>query len=170
MHVFTYIGFPGYSAVKNLFVSAGDTGDVGSIPGLGRSPRGGNGIPLQDSYLKIPWTEEPGRLQSVRLQRSDMTEYTYFITSPSLFLGGPLWPLHSHASGSPLLPHHAPPTHPAPRVSDLRLPGPLSLSAPVPFLFLFTHSVLFVWACVCFFRKTVDSFESKNLFMPAPVA
>ena len=119
---------------------------------------------------KIPWTDEPGRLQSVRLQRSDMTEYTYFITSPSLFLGGPLWPLHSHASGSPLLPHHAPPTHPAPRVSDLRLPGPLSLSAPVPFLFLFTHSVLFVWACVCFFRKTVDSFESKNLFMPAPVA
>ena len=119
---------------------------------------------------KIPWTDEPGRLQSVRLQRSDMTEYTYFITSPSLFLGGPLWPLHSHASGSPLLPHHAPPTHPAPRVSDLQLPGPLSLSAPVPFLFLFTHSVLFVWACVCFFRKTVDSFESKNLFMPAPVA
>ena len=63
VHVFTYIGFPGCSAVKNLFVSAGDTGDVGSIPGLGRSPRGGNGIPLQDSYLKIPWTEEPGRLQ-----------------------------------------------------------------------------------------------------------
>ena len=32
--------------VKNLPTSAGDTGDVGSIPGLGRSPGGGNGNPL----------------------------------------------------------------------------------------------------------------------------
>ena len=33
--------------VKNLPASAGDITDVGSIPGLGRSPRGGNGNPLQ---------------------------------------------------------------------------------------------------------------------------
>ena len=32
--------------------SAGDTGDAGSIPGSGRSPRGGNGNPLQYSCLK----------------------------------------------------------------------------------------------------------------------
>ena len=36
-------GFPGGSAVKNPPASAGDTGDVGSIPGSGRSPGGGHG-------------------------------------------------------------------------------------------------------------------------------
>ena len=35
--------------VKNLPTSARDAGDVGSIPGLGRSPGGGNGNPLQYS-------------------------------------------------------------------------------------------------------------------------
>jgi len=33
--------------VKNLLVSAGDIRDVGSIPGSGRSPGGGQGNPLQ---------------------------------------------------------------------------------------------------------------------------
>ena len=40
-------GFPGVSMVKNLPVNAGDTG---SIPGLGRSPGGGHGNPLQYAY------------------------------------------------------------------------------------------------------------------------
>ena len=35
--------------VKNPPASAGDTGDRGLIPGLGRSPGGGNGNPLQYS-------------------------------------------------------------------------------------------------------------------------
>ena len=41
------------SAVKKKIVScsAGDTGDPGSIPGSGRSPRGGNGNPLHHSCL-----------------------------------------------------------------------------------------------------------------------
>ena len=56
--------------VKNPPANAGDTG---SIPGLGRSPGGGHGNPLQYSCLENPWTEEPGRLQSIRLQESDMT-------------------------------------------------------------------------------------------------
>ena len=42
----TLQGFPGGSVVKNPPANAGDTGDVGSIPGLGRSPKGGNGNPL----------------------------------------------------------------------------------------------------------------------------
>ena len=37
---------------KNLPASAGDTRDMGSIPGLGRSPGGGNGNPLQYSCLE----------------------------------------------------------------------------------------------------------------------
>ena len=40
--------------VKNPRDSAGDPGNVGSIPGLGRSPGGGNGNPLQYSCLKNP--------------------------------------------------------------------------------------------------------------------
>ena len=52
-------------------------GDLGSIPGLGRSPGGGHGNPLQYSCLENPgdsWTEEPGGLQSMESQ-SDMTEW-----------------------------------------------------------------------------------------------
>ena len=33
--------------VKNLLASAGEAGDIGSIPRLERSPGGGNGNPLQ---------------------------------------------------------------------------------------------------------------------------
>ena len=40
------------SAVKNQPASAGDAGDMGSIPGLGRSPGGGNGNPRQYSCLE----------------------------------------------------------------------------------------------------------------------
>ena len=43
------MGFPGGSVVKNLPVNAGD---VGSIPGSGRSPGEGNGNPLQYSCLE----------------------------------------------------------------------------------------------------------------------
>ena len=51
--------------VKNLPADAGDTGDESSIPGLGRSPGGGHGNPLQYSYLENPMEEEPGGLQSM---------------------------------------------------------------------------------------------------------
>ena len=40
--------------VKNLACDTEDTGDVGSIPGLGRSSGGGNGNPLQYSCLENP--------------------------------------------------------------------------------------------------------------------
>ena len=51
--------------VKNMSTNAGDSS---SIPGLGISPGGGNGNPLQYSCLENP-TEEPGGLQSTGLQR-----------------------------------------------------------------------------------------------------
>ena len=68
------LGVPGGSVVKNLPANAGDAGDEGSIPGLGRSPGKGNSDP--DSSIlawKMPWTEEPGGLSSMRSQESDMT-------------------------------------------------------------------------------------------------
>ena len=40
--------------IKNLPANAGDTGVAGSIPGLRRSPGGGNGNPLQYSCLGNP--------------------------------------------------------------------------------------------------------------------
>ena len=43
--------FPGGSVVKNPPSNAEDSGDAGSIPGLGRSPGGGNDNPLQYSFL-----------------------------------------------------------------------------------------------------------------------
>ena len=47
-------GFSVGSVVKNLPDNAGDAGDVGLIPGLGRSPGEGNGNPLQYSFLRNP--------------------------------------------------------------------------------------------------------------------
>ena len=40
--------------VKNPPANAGDIRNVGLIPGLGRSPGGGNGNPLQYSCLEDP--------------------------------------------------------------------------------------------------------------------
>ena len=40
--------------LKNSSANAGDTGDMGSIPELGRSPGGGHGTPLQYSCLEKP--------------------------------------------------------------------------------------------------------------------
>ena len=51
-------GFPDSSAGKESSCNAGDTGDVGLIPGLGRSPARGNGNPLQYSCLKKPMDRE----------------------------------------------------------------------------------------------------------------
>ena len=45
------MGFPGGSDSKD---SACNVGDLGSIPGLGRSPKGGHDNPLQDSFLENP--------------------------------------------------------------------------------------------------------------------
>ena len=63
--------FPGGSDSKESACNAGDTG---SIPRSGRSP--GKGMATHSSILawEIPWTEEPGGLQSVGLQESDTTE------------------------------------------------------------------------------------------------
>ena len=49
--------------------SAFTAGDTGSIPVSGRSPGGGHGNPLSILAWRIPRTEEPGRLQSMGLQR-----------------------------------------------------------------------------------------------------
>ena len=46
------VGFLGGTVVKNMPANARDSGDAGLIPGLERSPEGGNGNPLQHSCLE----------------------------------------------------------------------------------------------------------------------
>ena len=61
--IFHFIhAFPGGSVVKNI-------GDTCLIPGYGRSP--GGDLATHSSILawKIPWTREPGGLQSIESQR-----------------------------------------------------------------------------------------------------
>ena len=56
--------------VKTLPAIQRDPGELGSIPGWGQSPGGGKWQPtLVFLPGKIPWTEEPGRLQTLGLQR-----------------------------------------------------------------------------------------------------
>ena len=59
-------GFPGGSDVK---ASAWNAGDLGSTPGSGRSPGEGNATHSSTLAWRIPWKEEPGRLQSMGSQR-----------------------------------------------------------------------------------------------------
>ena len=58
------LDFPGGSDGK---ASVYNVGDLGSIPGSGRSP--GEGIHSNILAEKITWMEEPDRLQSMGLQR-----------------------------------------------------------------------------------------------------
>ena len=64
MHLITITGFPGTSDGK---ASTYNAGDLGSIPGDPLEKE----IETHFSILawRIPWTEEPGRLQSMGLQR-----------------------------------------------------------------------------------------------------
>ena len=62
----TVVGFPGGSDSK---ASVYNTGDPGSIPGLGRSLEKEMAVHSSTIAWKIPWTEEPGRLQSMGSQR-----------------------------------------------------------------------------------------------------
>ena len=55
--------------VKNLPTNTGDTGEVGSIPGSGRSLEEEMATHSSILVWEIPWTEEPGGLQSTGSQR-----------------------------------------------------------------------------------------------------
>ena len=54
--------------VKNLPANAGDIRDSGLIPGSGRSPKEGLATHSNILAWRIPWMEEPGRLQSIGSQ------------------------------------------------------------------------------------------------------
>ena len=64
--------------------SAGDTGNMGSIPGSRRSP--GVGLSNHSSILawRMPWTVQPGGPQCIGCKESDTTEVTEHSTAPHL--------------------------------------------------------------------------------------
>ena len=63
--------------VRDTPANAGDTREAGSIPGLGRSPGGGCGNPLQYSCLENPMDRGACGLQSIGLQRVDTTVHMH---------------------------------------------------------------------------------------------
>ena len=63
-------GFPGDAVIKNLPAIARDSRDSGLIPGLGRSPGGGDSIPFWYSCLENPMDRGACGLQSVGSQRT----------------------------------------------------------------------------------------------------
>ena len=72
-------GFPGGSEVK---ASASNAGDLGSIPGLGRSPGEENGNPLQYSCLENPTDREAwwATVHGVAKSRTRVSDFTFTFT------------------------------------------------------------------------------------------
>ena len=62
--------------VKNTPANAGDLRDAASIPGSGRSPGGGQGSPIQYSYLENPMDRGAWQAAVHRIAESDGTEAT----------------------------------------------------------------------------------------------
>ena len=79
--------------VKGWPANAGDARDGGLIPGLGRSPGGENGNPLQYSCLENSWTEEPSRLNTWGHRQLDTVERMSTYTYPRKVMGG--WKFHN---------------------------------------------------------------------------
>ena len=100
-----YTSLPRRLSGKNFACNAGE---LGLIPGLGRSPGEGNATHCNILAWEIPWTEEPGGLQSMGLQKSqtqlsshapifaiwEMIQVTDYITNPTesvLFVSAKQW-------------------------------------------------------------------------------
>ena len=87
------MGFPGGSDCKE---SACNAGEPGSFPGPGRPLE--KGMATHSSILawRIPWTEEPGGLQSMESQRVNVTEQLnkqqYHFTFSQTVYGGSISP------------------------------------------------------------------------------
>ena len=87
----TSITLPQWLSSKESACNAGAAGDLASIPGSVRSPGGGKATHSSILAWRIPWTEEPGELQSIGSQRvvhnwSNLARTHFYNTFPSYFL------------------------------------------------------------------------------------
>ena len=132
-------GFPGGSTGQE---SACSTGDLGSIPGLGRSPGGGNSYPLQYSGLENPWTIQSRGSQRVGSDGATFTftsfhqcwdtedfhfwlTATLFNSAPALILGSFTIPSDNHPKA---LASYFLSSHPPVLLSALRWPPRFSIT------------------------------------------
>ena len=83
----TSMGFPGGAVVKNLPADAGDA-DAGSFPGLGRSPGGGHGNPVQCSRLENPMDRGAwwGVVHGVAKSRTRLSTHVQLLEQMNVFL------------------------------------------------------------------------------------
>ena len=77
-----HLGFPAGAVVKRSPANAGDAADTGSIPGSGRCPGGGNGNPLQYSYLENPVDEGDWQATDHEVTKSwtQLSDFTFFLS------------------------------------------------------------------------------------------
>ena len=90
VHIHIKGGFPGGSDGKE---SACNAGDLGSIPGLGRSLEKEMATLSSILAWRIPWMKEPGRLQSMLLQR---VRYDWATNTHTHINGLPRWHFKRH--------------------------------------------------------------------------
>ena len=91
LHFFKFTSIPTvcFPGGSDSTESTCNAGDLGLIPGLGRSPGGGNGNPLQYSFLENPMDRDPSRLQSMELHRAGhdwATKHTAYTPQSTLTL------------------------------------------------------------------------------------
>ena len=75
--IFTHKASQVAQLVKNQSANTRELRDAGSIPGLGRSPRGGNGNPLQYSFLENSMGRGAWRATIHGVTASDTTELVH---------------------------------------------------------------------------------------------
>ena len=77
MHLYHFMGFPQWSPDGSAGKeSACNAIDLGSIPGLGRSPGGGHGNPLQYAYQEIPMDRGAMIHRNAESDTTEVTEHT----------------------------------------------------------------------------------------------
>ena len=126
--------------VKNPPASAGDIRNTGSTPGLGRSPGGGHGNPLQDFCLENSMDRGAWRARlppgtGHRVRHNEATSHTHimYFNPIAFFLGK----LHMNCSNT----HFTRQFNSTINVRDITRPGPCGQRLASPHGFMFRHGL-----------------------------
>ena len=110
--------FPGSSGGK---ASVYNAGDLGSIPGSGRSPEDGNGNPLQDSCLENPVDREAwwATVHRATKGRTQLNNFTYLASASVLPMRIQSWFPLRLTGLSPCCPRDSQEASPVPQFKDI---------------------------------------------------